>query len=1666
MKKVLAKIFSGGRRAPFWISLSFVAAGAAAVPLQEARVSQVIQDVRLLEAHAAPRPAVVNDKVIFGSAVRTGVESRTELTFKDLTITRLGANTIFSFTAGARQAELIQGAILLQVPPNAAPVRANTTAITVAVTGGTALLATGPPTKFMVLEGIGTIYPRGHPEKAVTVHGGEMVTAENGRISNPEKFDVKLVLETSPLLLDFPPLANLPLILAVVDQQLAEQQLAGTTTQPLAKNLIDVIDVTDQNANANPAVVEVRAETPTPSPTITPPPTPSKFGTPSTIALPNPYVITSGTVITTDPSITTNGVTDYGKIYRGPTDDGAFSLWAFGSTSAFDTALGIDNFFADPNRFPIAAFKFRSLSLSGNPIIDTSNGGVTKLALIGVNGITSGPPGGTLTFTGLDLLALGTVNGSISLTSDVSFQDISVLAMYARGASSDLILASPISNIGTLELAAEGSIQLTNPGTMSVGEFHATAGDDLTLQIGGSLLLNGKVRLNALVLPGTTVASGANLTLNVTGDYTNNSATEFSRFAITNQGHIGTGGNIAVDITGNLTATGLGSATDFPAPGDVELLVQNTNAQIDNGGNLNLTVNGNVQVNGLVAYLQNYDETANPAGHIGTGGNIDIEIGGNLNATSYVDVFLNNRGGGMINSGGNLTFNVGGALTIGADPTGVSAEFFISNRYDDSAGNTTPSFIGSDVSLFLHAASIDMAGILYASGISNILGSVINGNATVTWDVPGNVMIQGTTPITDSLSGAFWVISNNAPPGYQFTPPSGGTIHGNATLTLNIGGDLSIAGDASIEILNQRNFQSTVPSGGTIDSDATLNISAANFSVGGELDVDIRNRNNGIGSGTGGSIGGNAAINLNLSGDLAVTGSDPNSGGVPGDAYIYIANENDVGGSGGFIGGDATIDLNIVNASIAGLFDVKIDNFSGGTIGGDAAINVSAANITANSLLAQIDNSNGGSIGGTTNVAVNVTNDVTAPGGVTLQILNGNGGHIGTGAAGDGVLYSVGGSTSTTNLTEYIDNSNGGAIDNGGDVTLHTVGLVMLDGGLVLEVDNFNGGIINTGANVTAHFVGDVTATAGQFHSLNWNLLNGSGFFNPTATGGTIGTGGDINVTFDGNASTTGTSTTGSISAQIENGNGGSIGTGGNISMTVGGNLNAGPLFLVTENQGGHIGTGGNMTLQVAGDITTQGDANFQIFNNDNGSGPGTIDLDATINVNAANISTGGNLDAEIDNYSGGSVGGNAIINFAALGNVHGQGTAFLQIVNSSGGHIGGNAILDVSTGGDFSATGDLFARIYNDNGGGFIGGDARINFSANTISTGGSDPFPLAIQNLNGGHIVGDADIELIAPGGITANSFATTIDNSIGGMIDSNALINVSVGNTNLQGGAIFAIFNQGGGTIGGDATINMNVSGNATVTNDATVAIYGSDGAASAAININGGNYNAGGQFLTYIDGDGMITFNNASGHADVLKVGALGTNGVVNIGGGILSADTELKLYANGSNGALNFLSNVTLGGSAVKILAANTINILDGVVVTIGGATPAEVYTTNANYTGFGGNGTTTGTFAGAGANNPLPLNQAPPFGAPPPSPSRRGNITTINVSNTADLLALLDGALVGPDGRITISDSRNTTNLRNLSRIDMNGLPRGARRMLINEMRERSTMRAGGRRIL
>jgi hypothetical protein len=366
-----------------------------ATQLKEAQVTQVIKDVKLLPTGAAARPAAVSDEVREGTAVRTGMESRSELKFTDQTLARLGANTLFSFAEGTRNLNLQDGAMLLRVPKGAGGAKISSSAVTAAITGTTVMVETHALTKknkdsyykFIVLEGTARLYLPGHLGESTLVKAGQMIIMPTDSKTIPEPVDVDIgkITQSSLLVIGFPtPIGSENLIayeqLKQDDQkssgQLYETNLAifgaGTNVVLTDPNTVDVAVSAESNTAQSP--------TPTPTVTPTPAPTPDKFGTPSTIASPNPYVINSGSVITTDPSITTNGVTDLGKIYRGPTDDGPFSQWAFGSTSAFDTALNIDTeFFADPAHVPIAVFKFQALSLIGNPTIDTSNGGVTNL---------------------------------------------------------------------------------------------------------------------------------------------------------------------------------------------------------------------------------------------------------------------------------------------------------------------------------------------------------------------------------------------------------------------------------------------------------------------------------------------------------------------------------------------------------------------------------------------------------------------------------------------------------------------------------------------------------------------------------------------------------------------------------------------------------------------------------------------------------------------------------------------------------------------------------------------------------------------------------------------------------------------------------------------------------------------------------------------------------------------------------------------------------------------------------------------------------------------------------------------------------------------------------------------------------------------------------------
>src|SRR5438094_2907367 len=93
-----------------------IGAAAIAGPLTQAEITKIVNDVKVVDPAKGASPASVHEVVKEDRAVQTGIESRAELRFSDNTLTRLGADTFFSFKPGTRDMKLDRGSMLLQVP--------------------------------------------------------------------------------------------------------------------------------------------------------------------------------------------------------------------------------------------------------------------------------------------------------------------------------------------------------------------------------------------------------------------------------------------------------------------------------------------------------------------------------------------------------------------------------------------------------------------------------------------------------------------------------------------------------------------------------------------------------------------------------------------------------------------------------------------------------------------------------------------------------------------------------------------------------------------------------------------------------------------------------------------------------------------------------------------------------------------------------------------------------------------------------------------------------------------------------------------------------------------------------------------------------------------------------------------------------------------------------------------------------------------------------------------------------------------------------------------------------------------------------------------------------------------------------------------------------------
>ena len=149
---------------------------------KEARVTQIIREVKLLPADKAAREAALNDKVSEDTGVRTGGDSRSELTFSDLTITRLGSNTIFSFSKAGRTANVDSGSILLRVPKDSGGGSIRNNAVTVAITGTTVIFEGNRAgrSKLITLEGSGRVSLKKKPKDFRQVLAGQLLDVPAG----------------------------------------------------------------------------------------------------------------------------------------------------------------------------------------------------------------------------------------------------------------------------------------------------------------------------------------------------------------------------------------------------------------------------------------------------------------------------------------------------------------------------------------------------------------------------------------------------------------------------------------------------------------------------------------------------------------------------------------------------------------------------------------------------------------------------------------------------------------------------------------------------------------------------------------------------------------------------------------------------------------------------------------------------------------------------------------------------------------------------------------------------------------------------------------------------------------------------------------------------------------------------------------------------------------------------------------------------------------------------------------------------------------------------------------------------------------------------------------------------------------------------------------------
>ncbi len=905
-----------------------------AADLRSATVTQTFNEVKVIARDRGDEAATPGTTIRGELGVRTGQQSRAELEFQDRTLTRLGANTIFSFEGGTREMEMQQGTMLLQVPKNAGGAKIRTAAVTAAITGTSILLEYSPDRevieggkkkkkkgyiKVVVLEGTLKLSLNDGSGQTVTLGAGQMLITEPNTTSFPGAVDVDLqrLVQTSLLVNNafwgrevtrtsgetlgglLAPDARTTagrLSMDLINAEIDKQQTALLNGTLAPASLVGAAFGSDLNANGQDLIstldTRFNAVSGSPGETPNPTPDPAKFGTAAPVNA-GSLTIDSGTTIVTDPVITNATQRVPGTLYRGAALDGPVARYLFGSTSAFDTTFGVGGSFFDsfgrPPGFParyVATFRVDgTITLAGNPSLLTT-GGARDIALVADAGIASS---GSFSFdlTALRSLLLTSTNGPVSIASGAAFSGSGVsLALYARGANSVSFLGS--ASLGG-EFYAGAETDVTIGGNVAAASFRALGGRDVSLT---GLVNSPSVQLTAtrnaqfgganFNLPTLTALQVNAASIRLTSSLALGPTATGSITASTTAGFAGT-----IDATGfDLTGAGL----DLGIGRSVTARTLNVRS-ISGNGNAIIIATGGLTVGSLSGIAVINAPTISIGSSFSTGSLSSSSLtltGTNASFNASGDVTLD-----QLSVPGNIT--IGGFLrtagVLAAAQRTVSAGGNISITGD--AGNPAGA-PGPHYASFTAGGGIDVGSsglTLYADSITAITGSVRTGGIIASSITSDGGVFATSSSITADRINTLGAVSTATDLFFSSTA----IPHSLNSSALTIGRNLNFA--AAIPLTIRTGAASiggvVVASAGGGTPGATLSINAASLALIAPASGDLFALSGGpaAGAGTNGGAGGSFSLTLTSTAAFLLPGSIRLGGGS--------ASGTSLGGAGG-----------------------------------------------------------------------------------------------------------------------------------------------------------------------------------------------------------------------------------------------------------------------------------------------------------------------------------------------------------------------------------------------------------------------------------------------------------------------------------------------------------------------------------------------------------------------------------------------------------------------------------------------------------------------------------------------------------------------------------------------------------------------------------------------